>query len=265
MQLSIFGGRADEVSIERIRQFEPAEGYYVAFSGGKDSVVLLDLVRRAGVKHEVHYHYTTVDPPEVVRFVESIDGVIVDHPAESMWRLIARKGILPTRWRRFCCETLKEGHGAGRHVLTGVRWAESRMRATQKMVHSCPRNGKISIKPIIDWSTSDIWSYISERNLPTCSLYAEGFKRIGCVLCPLSSPRQAERDIIRWPKIAAAYRRATERMWRASAKLQASYHSSQDLWHWWLTEGRRVTKHSQSSLSVLSGVSPDAKPLGSMR
>ena len=54
----------DEIAIDRLREFEPPEGYYVAFSGGKDSITVLDLVRRSGVKYDAHYSLTTVDPPE---------------------------------------------------------------------------------------------------------------------------------------------------------------------------------------------------------
>jgi len=48
-----------------LHEYEPPEGYYVAFSGGKDSIVMLDLVRRSGVKHDAHMNITSVDPPEL--------------------------------------------------------------------------------------------------------------------------------------------------------------------------------------------------------
>ena len=70
-----------QASIERIKAFEPQDGYFLAYSGGKDSTVLLELARRAGVKFDVHYSVTTVDPPELVRFVISqFDAVIYNYP-----------------------------------------------------------------------------------------------------------------------------------------------------------------------------------------
>lgn len=71
-------------SLERIRYFCPPEGYYVAYSGGKDSTVILDLIRRSGVPYEAHYNLTTVDPPELVAFIRKQSDVIIDHPKSSM-------------------------------------------------------------------------------------------------------------------------------------------------------------------------------------
>lgn len=102
-----------ELAIERIRQFEPPEGYYVAFSGGKDSIVILDLARKARVKYDTHYQLTTVDPPELVNFIkDKYSEVNIELPGTSMWNLIPKKRMPPTRIVRYCCEVLKERGGA---------------------------------------------------------------------------------------------------------------------------------------------------------
>jgi phosphoadenosine phosphosulfate reductase len=127
-----------QIAIDRIRQFEPPEGYYVAFSGGKDSCVVKDLVKRSGVKADYHYNLTTVDPPELVCFIrEHHKDVEVHKPKKSMWQLIEAKKLPPLRHMRYCCAILKEGGGKGRLVLTGVRWAESVRRSKREMVEQC--------------------------------------------------------------------------------------------------------------------------------
>lgn len=128
----LFGNRIDKVqrSIERIKSFEPSGGgYFLGFSGGKDSIVIKRLADMAGVRYDAHYHITTVDPPELTRFIrEKYPDVIFDRPELSMRQLIIKKKMPPTRLNRYCCEKLKEVNGTGRVVMTGARWSESQNR-----------------------------------------------------------------------------------------------------------------------------------------
>lgn len=126
----------ERIAIERLKAFEPeTEPYYLCYSGGKDSDVIRILAQLAGVKHEIHHNLTSVDAPETVNYVKSIPNVIIDIPHDkggnrvSMWSLIIKKGIPPTRLMRYCCSELKEKGGKGRLKITGVRAAESVNRA----------------------------------------------------------------------------------------------------------------------------------------
>jgi phosphoadenosine phosphosulfate reductase len=231
------------IALARIRQFTPPEGLYVAFSGGKDSVVLLDLVRKAGVKHDTHYNLTTVDPPELVHFIrKEYPSVQVHRPAMSMWQLIVKKKLPPTRMVRYCCEVLKErgGDQGERTVTTGVRWSESagRRKRWRGMVQNC-RNivGKVYLMPIIDWTDEDIWQHIRANKLPYCSLYDEGFKRLGCVMCPMTGPKHIQMEMERWPKIAEAYKRAILKSWEVNKlgdHVGGKWKSGEDMWNWWI-------------------------------
>lgn len=117
-------------AIEYLKAFEPkTEPYFLCYSGGKDSDVIRILAKLAGVSHEIHHNLTTVDAPETVRYVKSIPEVIIDRPKLTMWELIVKKGMPPTRFARYCCSELKEKGGRGRVKITGVRWAESKNRA----------------------------------------------------------------------------------------------------------------------------------------
>ena len=105
------------------------EGYYLCFSGGKDSQVIYELAKQAKVKFQAYYNVTTVDPPELVYFIRKMyPAVIINQPDTTMWELISQKHYPPTRRMRYCCSELKERGGKGRFVVTGVRWAESRKR-----------------------------------------------------------------------------------------------------------------------------------------
>jgi phosphoadenosine phosphosulfate reductase len=131
-----------KIAIERLKCFEPPEGYYLAFSGGKDSVVIKRLAEMAGVKFDAHYNATTVDPPELVRFIrEHHPDVEIVKPDIPMRKLIVQKTMPPSRLVRYCCEHYKEKHGAERITVTGTRWAESPNRkANQGLVSVFNKN-----------------------------------------------------------------------------------------------------------------------------
>lgn len=118
-------------AIEVLKAFEPEDGYYLCYSGGKDSDCIRILADLAGVKHELHHNLTTADAPETVRYVKSIPNIIIDKPEISMWRLIEKKMVPPTRLVRYCCAELKERGGKGKVKITGVRKKESARRAKQ--------------------------------------------------------------------------------------------------------------------------------------
>ena len=118
----------EKLSIERFKAFEPDDGYYLAYSGGKDSDVIKILAQLAGVKFEAVHNLTTVDAPETVQYIKSQPDVRIDYPEKSMWRLIVDNGMPPTRFARYCCVNLKEGKGKGKITVTGVRWDESKRR-----------------------------------------------------------------------------------------------------------------------------------------
>lgn len=201
------------------------DGYMVGFSGGKDSQVLLDLVKKAGVRYVAHYGVTTNDPPENVQFIRQYyPEVIFVHPKENLFKLISHKG-LPTMYHRYCCAIFKEQIGAGSAVLTGVRAEESRKRAKYNEVaifshrkehadrakkhsideieaneHRCIKGkDKLMLYPILRWTEQDVWDYIRENNLPINPCYKK-YKRVGCMFCPFSSTKQITEYERRFPR-----------------------------------------------------------------
>jgi phosphoadenosine phosphosulfate reductase len=226
-----------QIAIDRIRQFEPPEGYYVAFSGGKDSQVVLSLVKESGCKHDTHMNATTVDPPEVIHFVRKhYPEVLVHQPDKSMWQLIVEKRMPPTRMVKYCCGELKERGGKDRLVVTGIRWEESARRKKRTMVEQC-RNviGKRFLHPIIDWTVEDVWEYHKAMGLPYLDLY-DTMDRVGCICCPTVGAAKMMRDAERWPKFAEAYKRAMQRCIdkRKADGLPTEWNTGEDMWRWWL-------------------------------
>ena len=126
--------KKEKTAIERFKAFEPPDGYYLAYSGGKDSDCIKILAQLADVKFEAVHNLTTVDAPETVRYIKSQSDVRIekayykDGTHKTMWNLIVKKAFPPTRIARYCCGDLKESGGVGRLVVTGVRWAESTRR-----------------------------------------------------------------------------------------------------------------------------------------
>lgn len=282
--VDLLGRRVDKVqqSIERIRMFEPPEGYYLAFSGGKDSVVIKAMADMAGVKYDAHYNVTTVDPPELVRFIrKEYPDVEFMRPELPMRKLIVKKQFPPTRLMRYCCEELKEARGDGRIVMTGTRWAESQRRKdnqglvtifngktgskvaeefgaeyiytakngivmnmdndpARRTVEQCYRTNKTLVNPIIDWEDEDVWEFIHRENIPYCSLYDEGWTRLGCIGCPLGGYATMRKEFERWPAYRKLYIKAFEDMLAArresGKETDLNWRDGEDVLRWWTNE-----------------------------
>jgi len=200
MQITLEGKTKEAVAIERLQQFEPPEGYYLAMSYGKDSTCLYFLAKDARVKFDAHYSVVGIDPPELILHGrKTFPDVKWDLPEMSMWRWIEKMGM-PTRLNRWCCRKLKERGGEGRVVLTGVRSEES-LRRRNRPIYEVRKN-KVIVNPIVDWTLLDVWDYIDSHKLPYCSLYDTYADRLGCVMCPMDSNRLIAMK--RYPKIAEA-------------------------------------------------------------
>lgn len=235
-QLNFEGKNKVEVAIELLKAWEPPEGFYGADSGGKDSVVVKDLSKVAQVKVDWHYCMSPIDPPEIHQFLKQHHpDTQWDYYARGFWKTVVKKG-LPTRRSRWCCEIIKEAGGLGRVSIVGNRRAEGRGRSKQKCYGKHTKRDIFYIRPIIDWSYEEVWEYIHTNNLVYCSLYDEGFKRLGCVLCPLANWHNRLLELERFPKIANLWRRACDRLVeRRLAQGRDKFVSGQELWDWWIS------------------------------
>ena len=229
-----------QIAIDRLKAFEPPEGYYLAFSGGKDSQVIYELAKMSGVKFDAHFNFTTVDPPELLKFIKDFYPNVQWHrPEISMFKLIPKNLMPPTRMIRYCCSYLKERGGSGRIVITGIRSQESYKRSKRKMVESCYKNpGKKYINPILDWTEADVWEFIKGQKLKYCKLYDEGYKRIGCILCPMQRISGKLMDAKRYPKFYKAYLLAFKKMLieRERKGKKTKWKTPEEVMNWWVYE-----------------------------
>ena len=243
-QLNFEGKNRVQVSIARLREFEPPEGYYFADSYGKDSSVVRALLQMSCVKYDGHYSRSGVDPQELIIFGRNHHPeTIIERPEMSIWQGLDKKG-LPRRQSRWCCELIKEQHGSGRRVVTGIRWQESPRRKRRHMTEICHTDKtKVFLHPIIDWGVKDVWEFIHSRNIPYCSLYDELgsdgkplFRRLGCILCPMESAKQTQIELKRFPKLSEAWKRACYRYWQSGVHEGTKrWPDAEAMWKWWLS------------------------------
>lgn len=217
-QLNIFGKTKEEEAVEFIIEHRPKDKpWFVGISGGKDSTVLYHLCKLSGVECEYYYSATGIDPPEITNHIKrNMPDVIFKRPPKAFYHDILIKGF-PTKKTRWCCDTLKKFATADIDLsdrLMGIRREESSRRSKRPQIDRY-KNGDNVFKPIFYWLEWEIWEFIERHNLPYCSLYEEGFSRIGCVVCPFicnpkpkTVPWILEKHKKRWPGIYRAFENA---------------------------------------------------------
>lgn len=237
----------------------PDDGYWLAFSGGKDSQALYYLCKEARVKFTAHYQVTTIDPPANVYFIrEHYPDVIMDRPRRNMFKLIEVKGV-PTVHHRFCCERLKEGQGAGHVVLTGVRASESRKRSAYpefdvrsgrkehrehvggysldgmiQAEHRCIKGkDKVMLYPMLKWDAVDVWAYLDSIGAPHNPVYKQ-HDRVGCMFCPLSTIAEWQYYEDNYPRFKALFIRSIARYLETHPRTDTDIMWSPELYYeWW--------------------------------
>nr|DAO01046.1 MAG TPA: phosphoadenosine-phosphosulfate reductase [Caudoviricetes sp.] len=248
----------------------------ITYSGGKDSDTVLKLAQIAKIPFEVLHSHTTVDAPETVYHVREtfrkleLTGINVrpDGTRTTMWNLIPKKLMPPTRVVRYCCAELKEGDAKDRFIVTGVRWDESNARKKsrgilevmaskrenkivlsndndedRRLFETCQMKGKRVVNPIVDWTTRDVLDFCSENKVRLCPLYANGWRRVGCVGCPIARTSMRYNEFAQYPTYKKAYIAAFDRMieernrrGKIEGKMMRWY-TGVDVFHWWMEDG----------------------------
>ena len=202
-----------EQSIKLLRSIPTDKGQItIAYSGGKDSDVILELAKMAGIPFKAVYHSTTIDPPGTIRHVEE-NGVEISRPKEPFFRLLQKHGY-PSRFARYCCKLLKERYDSD-IVVQGIRASESNARADrykepeQCRVYDKKHKSRVYM-PILYWTDEDIKEFVTERGVKCHPLYYRGgqfdvTQRLGCIGCPLQSRKKRLRQFKENPKFVRLY------------------------------------------------------------
>lgn len=190
----------------------------VSYSGGKDSDVILELAKMAGIPFEAVYKQTSIDPPGTTAHAK-LNGATILRPKKTFLQLVSEKGS-PSRFKRFCCERLKEYKYRDRAVQ-GIRRSESAKRAERYKEPEICRvyNAKDKVRvylPILEWTDDDVSLFIEERGIKCHPLYYDKYgmfhveRRLGCIGCPLQADNGLS-DFKKYPKYFKQYVKAYQK------------------------------------------------------
>lgn len=238
----LFSEEFENEAIERIRKFSrlcDEMGFVpvVGFSGGKDSQVVYDLCKRAGIHFEAKFNHC-FESPTTLNFIR-------EYYPEVQWRREVKQGffeniranhtgLLPTIERAFCCHDYKHNpRYVDNAAILGVRRCESAKRADRAVLNTknktslqknnkifpkyfeehCVKTGapnEILLNPIVDWSDVEVWEYIRLHHLPINPEYSER-NRVGCIICPKANFNSNYKALLTYPKLIDAVIRAREK------------------------------------------------------
>ncbi|MDR2964000.1 MAG: phosphoadenosine phosphosulfate reductase family protein [Bacteroidales bacterium] len=195
-----------DFAIKLLRSIHTDEEIEISFSGGKDSSVILEIAKMAGIKYRAIYKATTIDPQGTIAFCKE-NGCEIIMPKKTMLQLISERGF-PTRRVRYCCEVLKE-YKVCNYSVQGIRKCESEARKKRyKEPEICRSYGKDKVKvyfPILEWTDKDVADFIRERGIKCHDLYYKNgkfdvTKRLGCMICPMCSNKNQIEQFKKYPK-----------------------------------------------------------------
>lgn len=214
----------------------------VCYSGGKDSDVILQLAKEAGINYRAIYKNTTIDPPGTIKHVREM-GVEVRQPARSFFQIVAEVGY-PNRFMRFCCKYLKEYKILDRAIM-GIRKSESVRRSksysepTECRFYGSKKEHVEAIYPILGWTDDDVKAFIEDRHIQCAPIYYRGGQfdvkqRLGCMGCPLKSFKKRLEDFKEHPALVKAYIRAGQKYWETHATKPTKTYK--DVYEWFVRE-----------------------------
>ena len=239
--MDLFHEEREAEAISRIKKFAKIADKMnfkvaVGFSGGKDSQVVYDLCKRAGIKFVAYFNHC-FESSTTLRFIK-------EYYPEVIWRRdvkvgfianirLNHSGMLPTVTSAYCCENYKHNPKyTDACKILGIRKFESRKRANRtalmvknktqlkkmkslvseyfhEQCQSVGANNILTLHPIIDWTDKEVWEYIHKHKLPINPEYKEN-KRIGCLVCPKANFTSNYKALLKYPKLIDCFIKARD-------------------------------------------------------
>lgn len=209
-------------AVKLLQVFGKGKVVEVSYSGGKDSDVILELAKMAGIEFRAIYKNTTIDPPYTHKHCRN-NGVEILKPSMRFLDIVKKSGF-PTRRARFCCGVMKE-YKVMDNAVQGIRRSESTARAKRyqepiicRLYGNNKKNHVNVCLPILEWTDKDVERFIELRGIKCHPLYYDEQgkfhveRRLGCIGCPLQSD-QGEKDFLEYPKMLKAWLRAGKVWW----------------------------------------------------
>lgn len=189
----------------------------------------------------------------------------------SFWRICQQKKMLPTRIMRFCCRILKEVNTPKQIAVVGVRESESKNREGRgefglradrstvksaqhvnamiefdqdenntssfecKIIKGAKKNKAVVCNPIYKLTDSDIWLYIKNEKIKINPLYSKGYKRVGCVGCPMAG-KHRKKEFVDNPAYKINFIRLCDYILSHDNKIEYDFLNGEDYFRWWLEE-----------------------------
>jgi 3'-phosphoadenosine 5'-phosphosulfate sulfotransferase (PAPS reductase)/FAD synthetase/ferredoxin len=256
------------------------EIFISSFSGGKDSQVVLDLVARVIPSEDfiVTYSDTGYELPTSLDLYKRVEAIYREkYPSLQFYTTKNHQDVLyywdemdsPSRIHRWCCAVmktaplyrfLKELNGTGKQpyvmAFEGVRAEESEKRSAYQRIGKGVKHGNVlNVRPIFEWSATEVWLYVFLHTLPINEAYRKGLSRVGCVVCPLSSEIGDCMDNLLFPETAKPFLdKLAENTKKAGIRNVSEYIKQRK----WKVRAGGDRHHTASNVEI-SSVNPDFK------
>lgn len=224
---------------------------FVGFSGGKDSIVVAELLKMSKVKHQLYYSFTGLDAPEVIKFIrKNYPECIFLKPKRTFWDLLS-VNVVPSDRIRWCCRTQKKEAGwklPHKFRIMGIRAEEGAKRSSYKRINYFEKLDHYHYYPILNWKEYHVWDFIELKKLKVPILYEWGFNRIGCVVCPYHSEKTGQlhkKYRSHWPKFFDRFEKGVIELYkkRVSQGKIMNYSTAEEyLKAWFLDDSSRWYK-----------------------